>query len=270
MSTLTLRQPPPRRVDLSPLLPERLAGLSPDAIAAIELPSGNRPIAVGTLFDVAAGDAETLVIRGGSDRFDCIGQAMASGRITVEGDVGAYVGMAMTGGEIRVAGNAGLGAAMMMRDGLLVIEGDAGDFLGGTLPGEMRGMRGGLAIVRGNAGQRVGDRMRRGILLVEGDIGAYAGARLLAGTVIGLGRSGAYPGLDMKRGTLLLAEAPELLLPSFADCGRHELGFLSLLFAHLRPHSQRLATLVPRLGAPRRWAGDLAAGGKGEILVASR
>jgi len=59
-------------------------------------------------------------------------------------------------------------------------------------------------------------------------------------------------------------------LPSFADCGRHELGFLGLLFAHLRPHSQRLAALAPGLGAPRRWAGDLAAGGKGEILVASR
>jgi formylmethanofuran dehydrogenase subunit C len=72
----------------------------------------------------------------------------------------------------------------------------------------------------------------------------------------------------MKRGTLLLAKAPERLLPSFADCGRHELGFLALLFAHLRSHSPRLAAMAPEIGAVRRWTGDLAAGGKGEILVA--
>jgi formylmethanofuran dehydrogenase subunit C len=86
--------------------------------------------------------------------------------------------------------------------------------------------------------------------------------------VIGLGGSGANPGLGMKRGTLLLAKAPERLLPSFADCGGHELGFLALLFAHLSPHSPRLAALAPQLRATRRWAGDLAAGGKGEILLA--
>ena len=264
---LTLRQPPPGRVDLSPLLPERLAGLSPAAIAAIVLPCGNRPLAAGDLFDIAEGDAGDLVITGGSDRLDHVGKGMTGGRMTVEGEVGAYAGLAMTGGALRIAGKAGFAAAAMMRGGLVVIEGDAGDFLGGALPGEMRGMRGGLVIVRGNAGARVGDRMRRGIILVEGDLGDHAAGRLLAGTVIGLGSSGAYPGLGMKRGTLLLAKAPECLLPSFADCGRHELGFLALLFAYLRPHSLRLA-IVPQLRAPRRWAGDLAAGGKGEILIA--
>ena len=266
--TLTLRQPPPGRVDLSPLLPERLAGQSPAAIGAIALACGNRPLAAGELFDIAAGDAGHLVIAGGSDRFDHVGRGMSSGRITVEGEVGAYAGLAMTGGELRITGNAGFATAAMMRGGLIVIEGDAGDFLGGTLPGEMRGMRGGLVIVRGSAGARVGDRMRRGIILVEGDLGDHATARLLAGTVIGLGSSGVYPGLGMKRGTLLLAKAPERLLPSFADCGRHELGFLALLFAHLSPRSPRLAALAPRLRATRRWVGDLAAGGKGEILVA--
>ena len=265
---LTLRQKPPGRVDLSPLLPERLAGLSPAAIAAIPLPCGNRPFAAGELFDIADGDAADLVIAGGSDRLDHVGSGMTGGRITVEGAVGAYAGLAMTGGELRVAGDAGFAAAAMMRGGLVVIEGDAGDFLGGALPGEMRGMRGGLVVVRGSAGARVGDRMRRGIILVEGDLGDHAAARLLAGTVIGLGSSGIYPGLGMKRGTLLLARAPERLLPSFADCGRHELRFLALVFAHLRPHSRRLVGLAPQLRATRRWAGDLAAGGKGEILLA--
>jgi len=265
---LALRRAPAGRVDLSPLLPERLAGRALAEIAAIELPSGRRPITVGALFDIAAGDSDDLVIRGGSDRLDGVGREMTRGRILVEGDVGDHAGLAMSGGELRIAGNAGFAAATMMRGGLLAVGGNAGDFLGGTLPGDMRGMRGGLVVVRGRAGDRVGDRMRRGIILVEGDIGAHAGSRLLAGTVIGLAGSGAYPGLGMKRGTLLLAEPPQRLLPSFADCGRHELGFLGLLFTHLRPHSPRLTALAPRLGAPRRWAGDQAAGGKGEILVA--
>ena len=87
--TLTLRQPPPGRVDLSPLLPERLAGLSPAAIGAIALACGNRPLGAGELFDVAAGDAGDLVIAGGSDRLDHVGSGMTGGRITVEGAVGA-------------------------------------------------------------------------------------------------------------------------------------------------------------------------------------
>ena len=108
---LTLRQPPPGRVDLSPLLPEWLAGLSPAAIAAIALPCGNRPLAAGDLFDIAAGDAADLVIIGGSDRLDQVGKGMTSGRITVEGEVGAYAGLAMTGGALRIAGKAGFAAA---------------------------------------------------------------------------------------------------------------------------------------------------------------
>ena len=82
---LTLRQPPPGRVDLSPLLPERLAGLSPAAIAAIVLPCGNRPLAAGDLFDIAEGDAGDLVFTGGSDRLDHVGKGMTGGRMTVEG-----------------------------------------------------------------------------------------------------------------------------------------------------------------------------------------
>src|ERR1051326_5301602 len=93
---------------MSPLLPEQVAGLSPAAIAAIALSCGNRPLAAGDLFDIAAGDAGELIIAGGSDRLDHVGKGMTTGRITVEGEVGAYAGLAMTGGELRIAGNAGL------------------------------------------------------------------------------------------------------------------------------------------------------------------
>jgi len=46
---LSLTAPPCQRVDMSPLLPERLAGLDRGAIARIELASGNRGVPVGDL-----------------------------------------------------------------------------------------------------------------------------------------------------------------------------------------------------------------------------
>ncbi|MFO1057190.1 MAG: hypothetical protein U1E53_09505 [Dongiaceae bacterium] len=71
----------------------------------------------------------------------------------------------------------------------------------------------------------------------------------------------------MKRGTLLLAAPPAAMLPSFADAGRHELGFLRLLFRYLEGHSAKLAELATLWTSSRRLVGDRAGGGKGEILL---
>src|SRR5262249_56412699 len=110
-----LRQEPAGRVDLSPLLPEPLAGLSPAAIAAIALPCGNRPLAAGELFDIADGDAADLVIAGGSDRLDQVGSGMTGGRITVEGEVGASAGLAVTAGGWHSPGDARRAGPALMR-----------------------------------------------------------------------------------------------------------------------------------------------------------
>lgn len=265
--TLTLRSQPRQRVDAGGLLPERLAGMSPDAIAALALPCGNGTVAVGDLFALQPGDAGELVIAGDASRLDHIGAGMTAGRITVDGPAGAHAGQAMRGGTLAIAGDAGPWAGAAMAGGLLTIGGSAGDVLGGPPPAGMTGMSGGLILVRGGAGARAGDRQRRGIILVEGDLGAAAGSRMLAGTLIGLGATGAGAGTDMKRGTLLLARAPASLLPSFADAGRHELGFLSLLFRYLDGHSAKLAAFAALWRNPRRLVGDRAAGGKGEILL---
>jgi formylmethanofuran dehydrogenase subunit C len=265
--TLTLRAPPPQRVDLSALLPERLAGMSAAAIAGLPLPSGNGTIAAGDLFAIAPGDAADLVIAGDAARLDFIGHGMASGRITVDGPAGAHAGQAMRGGTLAVAGDAGPWAGAAMAGGLLIIGGNGGERLGGAPPAALTGMSGGLIVVRGGAGRRTGDRQRRGVILVEGDLGDGAGARMLAGTLIGLGASGRNPGAGMKRGTLLLAAPPSALLPSFADAGRHELGFLRLLLRYLDGHSAKLAALAALWTNPRRLVGDRAGGGKGEILL---
>jgi formylmethanofuran dehydrogenase subunit C len=266
--TLSLRAPPPQRIDLSALTPDRLHGLDAAVIAHTPVQCGNRALAVGDLFTIGAGDPDDLRLAGDCARLDRIGAEMTRGTITVEGSAGAYLGHALRGGRIHVRGNTDVGAAQEMHGGEIVIDGNAGDFLGAARPGEMKGMSGGLVVVRGNAGDRAGDRLRRGTIIVEGALGAYAASRMIAGTVIGLGAAiGPYPGFAMKRGSLILLTRPERSLPSFADCGRHDLAFLRLLLRTLKGLSPRLDALASRPPTVHRLAGDQSVGGKGEILV---
>jgi formylmethanofuran dehydrogenase subunit C len=265
---LTLRKTLSQRLDLSPLTPDRLLSLGKQPISNVELECGNRRVPLGDLFDVTPGDPMHLHFVGDLDRCDRIGAGMTRGTITVDGNAGAYVGHGMVDGAIRVLANAGPCAATEMQGGIVEIGGDAGDFLGGALPGNMRGMSEGLVVVHGNAGDRAGDRMRRGTIIVEGSIGAYAASRMIAGTVIALGTSvGPCPGFAMKRGSLILISRPERVLPSFSDCGRFELGFIPFLLRRLRGRSPRLDEQVKRPDRVRRLAGDRAVGGKGEILL---
>ncbi len=264
---LALKHDPRQRVDLSPLTPDRLAGLDRDRIATLELASGNQTLRVGDVFDLAGDDVSDIVILNASAKLDRIAAAMTHGRITVEGDAGAYLGMGMAGGEIEVGGNAGAYAASGMAGGSLHVRGDAGDFLAAAAPGEQRGMSGGDVIVGGNAGDRAGERMRRGMVLIEGTAGSYCGCGMIAGTIAVAGAVGANPGYAMRRGTLLLRRMPERLLPTFNDCGEHELGFLRLLLRAWSTLPSEFARLAANADRVRRFVGDIANGGKGEILI---
>jgi formylmethanofuran dehydrogenase subunit C len=127
----------------------------------------------------------------------------------------------------------------------------------------MEGMTGGLLIVRGNAGERAGDRLRRGTIVIEGAAGDFPGSRMIAGTLIVLKDCGTLPGYLMRRGTIVLANPPELA-PTFVDCGIHELAFAKVFAGLLRDESRAAARLLGRPLA--RFAGDMAALGKGEIF----
>jgi formylmethanofuran dehydrogenase subunit C len=263
-----MRAPPRQRVDLSPLTPDRLRGIDAHALTKIELACGNRTVPVGDLFAVTPGDPDCLRLIGDCRKLDRIGAGMTGGRISVEGDAGAYLGLGMRSGSIHVVGGVGIGAAVAMHGGSIEIKSRAGDFLGGAQPGEMRGMSGGFVLVRGDAGDRVGDRMRRGTIIVEGSVGGYAASRMIAGTILALGTTiGPYPGFGMRRGSLISMTCAERELPSFADCGRHELVFLRLLFRSLRGISRRLDELASQAPVARRLAGDLAVRGQGELLL---
>jgi formylmethanofuran dehydrogenase subunit C len=144
-----------------------------------------------------------------------------------------------------------------MSRGNITIEGDCGDFLGAN-------MRGGTIVGQGNAGDRVGDQMRRGLILIDGNAGDYCGSRMIAGTIGVFKKVGKYAGFGMKRGTILFTKQPKLHA-TVQDCGTHNLPFLALLFQSFKPFTSKFNKISSQRA--QRFAGDLACGGNGEILV---
>lgn len=263
---LRFKEAIPAPVDAGALLPEALAGLSEGELAALELRVGHVRVPLGDLAEISPGDVDTLTIEGAFAGLDRLGHGMARGRLEIYGDVGAYLGQGMTGGRIELFGSAGVHAASGMRGGIIRISANAGDFLGAALPGDPLGMHNGTVLVGGDAGDRVGDRMRRGLIVVAGRIGDYAASRMVAGTLVAAGSCGINPGYGMRRGTLVLARAPASLLATFSDNGTHDLPWLRLLGRHLLEVQAPIELDTMRAA---RWTGDLATGGKGEILVAA-
>lgn len=265
--TLTLTARPAQPVDMSPLVPDRLLGLRLSEIRSLRLRCGNRSLRVRELFRVAGRDASRLRILRSTTRLEAVGAEMQAGVIEVRGPVGAHLGRRMAGGRIRVRGDAGLGAGCGMRGGSITIVGRAGDFVAAALPGERAGMTAGTIYVQGDAGDRVGDRQHRGLIVVEGTVGDYCGSRMLAGTIIVLGSAGRYVGAGMRRGTIILRRRPRLVAGTFNSCGMLTMEMLRLLFRQLPRVQRRLARLSSMPPRAERFAGDLAVGGKGELLI---
>lgn len=91
--TFTLKSQPQQRVDLSPLIPDALAGKPQVEIAALLLVTGNRKLRVDQLFDISGSTTTDIIIAGSCQQLDYIGQGMKTGRITVNGDAGSYLGL---------------------------------------------------------------------------------------------------------------------------------------------------------------------------------
>lgn len=266
--TLTVKNIPAQRIDMSPLVYQQLVGKKAVDIGKITLQCGKSLIRVDELFNLNGEDVSHIIIKNSHDKLDYIGKNMDGGQIIVEGNTGAYLAMGMRAGTLHVSGNAGIYTACEMNNGLLEIEGNTGDFLGGALPGNRKGMRGGTVLVKGNAGNRVGDRMRRGTLLIEGNTGNYCGSRMIAGTIAVMGTTGKYIGYNMRRGTLLFWQQPDIP-PTFNDCGLHILTFLPILFASFRQLNSKFSDPVNTFNRARRYGGDISEIARGEILVKS-
>lgn len=259
---LTLRQPLPGRLDMSGINPQRLAALSAAEVERLELSLGIR---IKDVFSVTGNSSPALTISGETSRLDFLGAGMTEGTLVVDGAAGAYAGQGMKGGRIDIKGDAGAFAASGMSGGIITVGGSAGDNLGGARPGEKFGMAGGIVHVAGAIGARAGDRMRRGTIVTAGTCGAAAGSRMMGGTIWAAKGFGDAPGSMLRRGTLIGPSASRIL-PTFADCGRHRLTILAILSRYL---SDALGPLAPNpiTDPVRRFAGDMATIGKGELLL---
>jgi formylmethanofuran dehydrogenase subunit C len=262
-----LRQSPALRVDLRGITPAALAGLAPAEVERLPVGCGNETLPLAEFFGVVPRTDDALVFDGDLSRFDRVGWQMPGGRLVVEGPVGHYAGGCMSAGELIVKGGAGALAACEMSGGTLRVDGDVGDFAASTLPGSMDGMRGGILVVRGNAGARFGDRMRRGSALVFGDVGDFLASRMVAGTIAVGGRAGAHAGYGMRRGSVVFASTAASFVPSptFVAALADADVFWQLLARDLACHGGPFATLASR--RIERHLGDLADGGKGELIV---
>lgn len=262
---LTLKQAPALRVDLRSVSVAAFADLDAAAVGRHVVHHGNEAVALGDLFTVAPQADGELRLEGDLSKFDRIGWQLAGGTIRIDGDAGDYLGAGMSSGEIVASGSAGLLAACEMSGGRLEIGGDAGDFAASALPGSMDGMRGGTLIVRGSAGARFADRMRRGTALVFGDAGDFLASRLVAGTIALAGRAGAHVGYGMRRGSIVFAGPAPEVSATFVPAVAAAPVFWQLLSRDLARHGGAFGSLASR--GIHRHLGDVAAGGKGELIV---
>jgi formylmethanofuran dehydrogenase subunit C len=254
-----------------------MQSLDAAAIERMPLRWGAQGFVLGDFFRVQSNGVDELVFRHLDPRFIDVGAGMTAGQLRIEGSVGDFVGKGMRGGRLRVEGDTGAFAASEMSGGLLSIGGHAGSHLGAPPPWLAAGMNGGVVVVEGNAADRCGDRMRRGEIFVRGDVGAFCASRMVAGSVTIGGRVGSHLGASMRRGTVMLLGGGAIESPTFVESVDTAQSYFGLLW---RSWQRRFAqdpvfgsfstrSLQQRPSA-RRFMGDLACGGRGEIFSFDR
>ena len=238
-------------------------------IASHEVMVGNEKIAIGELFDISGSFTDDeIVLENSNSKMDYIGHALAAGStISVKGNCGHYAGAELSGGTLKIEGDVSDFAGCSMSAGLIEVSGNGGHYAGSAYTGAKKGMAGGTMLIHGNSGDFTGDLMRRGTIMVVGNIGDYCGSRMIAGTIANLGTIGKQVGVGMRRGTLLLPHKPKDVISGFHDCGRHSLGYLTLLLHELRRHKSLFQSLHPMRRRVQRYMGDSAVGGQGEMLI---
>jgi formylmethanofuran dehydrogenase subunit C len=267
MSTtiLTLKARPNVPLEAEVLSPDVIAPLRHEEVCALPVVLGKRQLRLDDFFEVEGPGSEDLVIRGNAGRVKWIGRGMTRGRITVLGNAGMHLGAFMKGGTIEVEGDASDWVGAEMTGGLIHVRGSAGGQAGAAYRGSLSGMKGGTILVEGAAGIELGMRMRRGVIAVRGPVRDFAGLQMKGGTIVLMGGAEIRTGAWMVRGTIV-SLTPLRLLPTFAFACAYNPTFLRVYARSL----QALGFAIPyeeRDGAYRRYTGDTAVPGKGEILV---
>lgn len=206
--TLTLRQQPSDRLDLSAVRADAVVGCTLDQVRRLPVrafSNANDEACLGDWFDVhGSTEQPRVVIDEDGGRLDGLGFGQRHGTLIVEGNAGDFVGREMRGGAIVVRGHGGHFAGAKLRGGTLHIAGGAGDYAAGAPRGERTGMRGGVLWIGGDVGRGCGLRQRRGLVVVQGAAAGRLAEGMIAGTIV-LGRDpGAELGWGMRRGTVVL------------------------------------------------------------------
>jgi len=262
MLTLTLKEPTAVPLEAECLSPDSLASLKHDTIRALSVHLGKRQCRLDAFFEVEGDGSDELEIRGDATKVKWIGRGMTRGRIRVRGNAGMHLGAYMTGGTIEVTGNATDWVGGEMVGGTIHIRGNAGGQLGSAYRGSMSGMSGGTILVEGSAGIELGMRMKRGLIAVRGPVRDFAGLQMKGGTIVLMSGAEQRTGAWIQRGTIISLK-PLRLLPTFAHACDYNPTFLRLYAKHLGS----LGFALPLDGTYRRYTGDAAVPGKGEVLV---
>jgi formylmethanofuran dehydrogenase subunit C len=247
-TTLTLRAPLEQRVDASEVAWGALPGLDAAAIGGqTAWVEGEGAVPLGDLFEVRAASGGRTRLVGDLSLMDGIGSGLERGELVVDGDAGSYVGRRMRGGVIEVRGSAGARA-------------------GGADPGAKRGMSGGEILIRGSAGPGAGAGARRGLIVVEGDAAENAARGMIAGSLVVFGSLGPDPGLFSRRGSIV-AFGPHVPPPPYRYACTYRPPHLRVTLTYLKARHGVPVTPEQLAGAYRRYSGDLAELGAGEILA---
>lgn len=276
---MTLKQEPAIPLEVDALNPLQLAGMSADRIRSCEIWSGKGKKPAGDFFEVEIykgvprlpdgvllpEETVCLELCGNLSRVKRIGQGLEGGFILVHGDAGLHLGAFMSGGGILVEGSTGDWTGAHMSGGHIRVLGNAGNFTGSGYWGNKLGMTGGMILVQGSAAGMTGRLMRRGLIIVQGDAGDFTAGNMIAGTVIVGGSVGRRTGAEMKRGTVLLAAEPEMM-PTFLETSLYEPVFVNIFVRSLKEKGITVPGINENITC-RRFAGDQAVQGKGEIMI---
>ena len=267
--TITLQYETKHRIDMRWLGRAMQSQLSSKETLKHTLQIGKKTVTVGEIFSIEGKlSSSDIQLSKTTTSCDYVGyQLPASKILTVDGHVGHYAGAELAGGQLNIEADTLDYTGCGMKAGVLIINGNSGDYLGGAYAGQKKGMAGGTILVKGNSGDFTGDLMRKGLIMVTGNIGHYCASRMIAGTITNLGTVGENIGQNMRRGTLLLPELPKNMPAYYENCGRHNLGYLTLLLHELRKYDSEFRSLHPMRRRVQRYLGDTSVNGLGELLI---
>jgi formylmethanofuran dehydrogenase subunit C len=243
----TLRVPLRQRVGCAEILSGSWTHLSALELAArpVYLERDGQ-VALAEIFELKGAPSGRIRFVGNLELADGFGAGLSEGEVVVEGNLGSEAGIALAGGA-------------------LDIHGDTGPRTGAAPLGFKRGMTGGELIVRGSAGTEAGAGMRRGLIVIVGRAGNQTGLRMIAGNVVVFGSAGLDCGLWSKRGTVVALGAitPP---PTYSYACTYQPPHLKLLLTRLKVTYGLPVKARHLTGFYRRYSGDMAELGKGEIL----